>query len=106
MEQNLEAMIIAIIDKRVAEILETHSNVRLINDEFIHEMHNIANTVSLSNIRAHESDFDHPDEAHIENKIDEYDFSDKIDEAMNDFDFEDKIKDVLINNISLSVQVD
>lgn len=106
MEPTLEAIIIAMIDKRVAEIMEAHSTVRLISDEFIHEVHKIANGEARSVVRAHESEFDHLGEADVENKIDEHDFSDKIDEAMDNYDFEDKVKDVLINNISLTVQVD
>ena len=91
-----DAYILALVDKRVAEILQTQANMHLINDELDKKIHELVDTKIEESIEEHEAREDHPAQDSI---------TQEIDQALCDFDIDDKIRDA-VRNLSFTVEVD
>jgi len=91
-----DAYILALVDKRVAEILQTQASLNAINEEMTTRIETLIN----DSIEEHEAREDHPSQDSITQGID-----DCITNAINDFDFDDKIRDA-VRNLTFTVEVD
>ena len=87
-----DAYILALVDKRVAEILQTQASLNAINEETTSRIETLINDA----IEEHEAREDHPAGDAI---------TQEIDQALGDFDFDDKIREV-VRNLSFTVEVD
>lgn len=87
-----DAYILALVDKRVAEIIQAQATMHLINDELNKKIEEIVNDA----IEEHEAREDHPSEDGI---------TQEIDQALSEFDIDDKVRDA-VRNLSFTVEVD
>ena len=87
-----DAYILALVDKRVAEILQTQASLHAINEEMTTRIETLIN----DSIEEHEAREDHPSQDSI---------TQEIDQALCDFDIDDKIRDA-VRNLSFTVEVD
>ena len=87
-----DAYILALVDKRVAEILQTQASLNAINEETTTRIETLINDA----IEEHEAREDHPSQDSI---------TQEIDQALGDFDFDDKIREA-VRNLSFTVEVD
>ena len=87
-----DAYILALVDKRVAEILQTQASLHAINEEMTTRIETLIN----DSIEEHEAREDHPSQDSI---------TQEIDQALGDFDFDDKIRET-VRNLSFTVEVD
>jgi hypothetical protein len=87
-----DAYILALVDKRVAEILQTQASLNAINEETTSRIETLINDA----IEEHEAREDHPAGDAI---------TQEIDQALSDFDFDDKIREA-VRNLSFTVEVD
>jgi len=103
-----------VVQKQVAEIMVSHSTMRVIDDGFEKKMRDIAVDVVEDAISVHNDDEYHVSEDAINDMttgaIEDHDFDDKINEAVNDaineFDFSDVVTAAIKDNISFTVSVD
>ena len=91
-----DAYIMALVDKRVSEILQTQAALNAINEETIKRIETLIEVA----IDEHNDREDHPSQDSITQEID-----DGIANAMNEFDFDDKVRDC-VRNLTFSVEVD
>ena len=91
-----DAYVASLVDKRVAEILQTQANMHLINDELDKKIHELVDTKIEEAIEEHEAREDHPAEDAI---------TQEIDQALGDFDIDDKVRDA-VRNLTFTVEVD
>jgi len=89
---SFDAYILALVDKRVAEILQTQASLHAINEETTKRIETLIN----DSIEEHEAREDHPSQDSI---------TQEIDQALGDFDFDDKIREA-VRNLSFTVEVD
>jgi len=87
-----DAYILALVDKRVAEILQTQASLHAINEETTKRIETLIN----DSIEEHEAREDHPSQDSI---------TQEIDQALGDFDIDDKIRDA-VRNLTFTVEVD
>jgi len=87
-----DAYILALVDKRVAEILQTQASLHAINEEMTTRIETLIN----DSIEEHEAREDHPSQDSI---------TQEIDQALGDFDIDDKIRDA-VRNLTFTVEVD
>jgi len=87
-----DAYILALVDKRVAEILQTQASLHAINEETTKRIETLIN----DSIEEHEARNDHPAGDAI---------TQEIDQALDEFDIDDKIREV-VRNLSFTVEVD
>ena len=87
-----EVYVASLVDKRVAEILQTQASLHAINEETTKRMETLIN----DSIEEHEAREDHPSQDSI---------TQEIDQALGDFDFDDKIRET-VRNLSFTVEVD
>jgi hypothetical protein len=87
-----EVYVASLVDKRVAEILQTQASLHAINEETTKRIETLIN----DSIEEHEAREDHPSQDSI---------TQEIDQALGDFDFDDKIREV-VRNLSFTVEVD
>jgi hypothetical protein len=87
-----DAYILALVDKRVAEILQTQASLNAINEEMTTRIETLIN----DSIEEHEAREDHPSQDSI---------TQEIDQALGDFDIDDKIRDA-VRNLTFTVEVD
>jgi hypothetical protein len=87
-----DAYILALVDKRVAEILQTQASLHVINEEMTKKIEEIVN----NEIEEHEARHDHLSQDSI---------TQDIDQALSEFDIDDKVRDA-VRNLSFSVEVD
>ena len=91
-----DAYILALVDKRVAEILQTQASLLVINNELDQKIHELVDTKIKEAIDTHETREDHPSQDSI---------TQEIDETLCAFDFDDKIREA-VRNLSFTVEVD
>lgn len=91
-----DAYILALVDKRVAEILQTQANMHLINNELDQKIHELVDTKIEEAIEEHTDREDHPSSDSI---------TQEIDQALGDLDIDDKIRDA-VRNLTFTVEVD
>ena len=86
------------VDKKVGEVLASHSAMREIDESFEKRIHEIAQAEAREAINQH-WDENHKDEDDIESAINDHDFSDQIyeavNDAINDHDFDNAIDSAL-----------
>ena len=87
-----DAYILALVDKRVAEILQTQAALLVINEQLTTRIETLIN----DSIEEHEARHDHLSQDSI---------TQDIDQALSDFDIDDKVRDA-VRNLSFSVEVD
>jgi len=91
-----DAYVASVVDKRVAEILQTQASLLVINNELDQKIHELVDTKIEEAIDTHEAREDHPSQDSI---------TQEIDQALGDFDFDDKIHEA-VRNLSFTVAVD
>lgn len=91
-----DAYVASLVDKRVAEILQTQANMHLINNELDQKIHELVDTKIEEAIEEHEASQDHPAGEAI---------TQEIDQALREFDIDDKVRDA-VRNLTFSVEVD
>ena len=91
-----DAYILALVDKRVAEILQTQANMHLINNELNQKIHELVDTKIEEAIDIHEARQDHPAGDAI---------TQEIEQALDEFDIDDKVRDA-VRNLTFTVEVD
>jgi len=91
-----DAYILALVDKRVAEILQTQASLSVINNELDQKIHELVDTKIEEAIEEHEARQDHPTGEAI---------TQEIDQALSEFDFDDKVRDA-VRNLTFTVEVD
>ena len=83
------------VDKKVGEVLASHSAIREIDENFEKRIHEIAQAEAREAIDQHCGDENHKDDDDIESVVSEHDFSDQVyeavNDAINDHDFDDAI---------------
>ena len=87
-----DAYVASVVDKRVAEILQTQASLHAINEETTKRIETLIN----DSIEEHEARNDHPAGDAI---------TQEIDQALDEFDIDDKIREV-VRNLSFTVEVD
>ena len=91
-----DAYVASLVDKRVAEILQTQANMHLINNELDQKIHELVDTKIEEAIEEHEASQDHPTGEAI---------TQEIEHAINEIDFDDKVRDA-VRNLTFTVEVD
>ena len=103
-----------IVQKQVAEIMVSHSTLRVIDDAFKDQIKEIATEVASEAISTHNDDEYHVSEDAINDMavsaVEDHDFDNQISEAVNDaineYDFSDVVTAAIKDNITFSVSVD
>jgi len=87
------------VDKKVGEVLASHSAMREIDESFEKRIHEIAQAEAREAIDQHCGDENHKDDDDIESVISDHDFADQVyeavNDAINDHDFDDAIGSAL-----------
>lgn len=91
-----DAYILALVDKRVAEIMQAQATMHLMDDELSKKIDQLVSARIEEAIDEHEARQDHPSEDSI---------TQEIDNALNEFDIDDKVRDA-VRNLSFTVEVD
>ena len=87
-----DAYVASLVDKRVAEILQTQASLHAINEEMTKKIEEIVN----NEIEEHEARQDHPAGDAI---------TQEIDQALSEFDIDDKVRDA-VRNLTFNVEVE
>jgi len=103
-----------IVQKQVAEIMVSHSTLRVIDDDFEKKMRDIAEEVASDAVSTHVDDEYHVSEDDIRDiantEVNDFDFDDKVSDAVtsaiDQLDFEDIVRTAIKDNITFSVSVD
>jgi len=103
-----------IVQKQVAEIMVSHSTLRVIDEGFTQQIKEIATEVAMDAVNTHEEAEYHISEDAITDiatsAVEDHDFdsqiSDAVNDAINEFDFEDIVRTAIKDNITFSVSVD
>jgi hypothetical protein len=95
-----DAYIMALVDKRVSEIMQTQAALHAINEETIKRIETLVNDAIEVAIDEHNDREDHPSQDSITQEID-----DCVTNAINYFDFDDKVREC-VRNLTFSVEVD
>lgn len=91
-----DAYVASLVDKRVAEILQTQASLSVINNELNQKIHELVDTKIEEAIEEHEAREDHPAEDAI---------TQEIDQALSEFDIDDKVRDA-VRNLTFNVEVE
>jgi len=103
-----------IVQNQVAEIMVSHSTLRVIDEGFEKKIRDIAEEVAMDAVNTHEEAEYHISEDAITDiatsAVEDHDFDSKINDAVhdaiNDWDFTDVITASIKDNITFSVSVD
>ena len=103
-----------IVQKQVAEIMVSHSTLRVIDDDFEKHIRDIAVDVAESAISDHNDGEYHVSEDDIRDiastEVNDFDFDDKVNDAvtsaMDQLDLTEMIRTEIKDNITFSVSVD
>lgn len=96
--QQLDEHIKRVVDKQVAEIMQSHATLAFMNEELDRKIREIsadvAENIADESMRTHERDSEHIDEDMVHdiavNAVNDYDFDDKIGQALRDADTPDE----------------
>ena len=91
-----DAYVASLVDKRVAEILQTQASLSVINNELDQKIHELVDTKIEEAIEEHEARQDHPAGDAI---------TQEIDQALSEFDIDDKVRDA-VRNLTFNVEVE
>ena len=91
-----DAYVASLVDKRVAEILQTQANMHLINNELDQKIHELVDTKIEEAIEEHTDKEDHPSSDSI---------TQEVEHAINEIDFDDKVRDA-VRNLTFNVEVE
>ena len=102
-----------IVQKQVAEIMVSHSTLRVIDSGFDQKMKDIATEVVEDAISTHNDDEYHISEDVINDMavsaVEDHDFDDKINEAVseaiNEFDFSDVVTAAIKDNVTFTATI-
>lgn len=91
-----DAYVASLVDKRVAEILQTQASLNAINEETNNKIHELVDAKIAEEIDIHEARHDHLSQDSI---------TQEIEQALDEFDIDDKVRDA-VRNLTFSVEVD
>ena len=103
-----------IVQKQVAEIMVSHSTLRVIDDDFEKQVRDIAQDVAESVVSDHTDGEYHVSEDDIRDiantEVNDFDFDDKVNDAVtsaiDQLDLTEMIRTEIKDNITFSVSVD
>ena len=92
--KQLDEHIKRIVDKQVAEIMQSHATLAFMNEELDKKIREISEEVADESMRTHERDSEHQDEDQIHDiavsALENYDLDDKVCQALRDTDTPDE----------------
>ena len=92
--KQLDEHIKRIVDKQVAEIMQSHATLAFMNEELDKKIREISEEVADESMRTHERDSEHQDEDQVHDiavsALENYDLDDKICQALRDTDTPDE----------------
>ena len=91
-----DTYILALVDKRVAEIMQAQATMHLMDDKLSKKIDQLVIARIEEAIDEHEARQDHPSEDAI---------TQEINHAINEFDIDDKVRDA-VRHLTFSVEVD
>jgi hypothetical protein len=95
--KQLDEHIKRIVDKQVAEIMQSHATLAFMNEELDDRIKEVSGEVVGEAITQHERDSEHQDEDQIHDiavsALENYDLDDKVCQALRDTDTPDEIRD-------------
>ena len=92
--KQLDEHIKRVVDKQVAEIMQSHATLAFMNEELDKKIREISEEVADESMRTHERDTDHIDEDMVSDiatsALNDYDLDDKVCQALRDTDTPDE----------------
>ena len=92
--KQLDEHIKRVVDKQVAEIMQSHATLAFMNEELDKKIREISEEVADESMRTHERDSEHQDEDQVHDiavsALENYDLDDKICQALRDTDTPDE----------------